>query len=718
MLPLLLALAPATVHANDITDDMADNMADDITVASASADELFFDMPVVLSANRLEQPVSNAAVTISVIDRETIEASGARYIPELLRLIPGMQVGFSGNEFGDEPKFVVTYHGHSDQYSKQMQVLIDGRSIYDPYFGGINWKAIPININDIERIEVSRGPNLATYGANSFMAAINIITRTAAEDQGVYVQSNVGNNGVRDFTGRFGGSAGKLDYRVTVSTYNDHGQASGNQYTYPNDTNSHKFDYRIDYQFDSRNSLSWQGGYGHNRQQADRNHGGLIPVERTVKNVDWYQFLKWESVIDNRNTLLVQYYYNRYDKTETARSDPITIPLPAPLNQYDTFTIDRDAGILSQRHNLELTHFYTPNEALKLVWGLSGQYDKVETPFYLKMGKADNHKLRGFANIEWRFAGSNTLNLGGLAEKNSFSPSELSPRISLTHQFNKRHSLRIGVSKAIRSPFLYEARGDVHFAQTMTIGGQPPPVLPPPLPALPDYLYEQAVLGNEMLDNERIISREIAYYGSFLDASLLLNARLFHDTITNYIDTLREPVDQVLGNNVDNVPDDLTQLGDPNPKNTVHVFQNAVDSTTNGLEIELDYRIDPGLRLIGSGAIINISSHSDAISRSAPQHSYSLLLSKSFNAGYYASLGYYYTGAFKWMDVRGGTEKYDALDARLGRHIRLGQTQGSLSLVLRNLSGDYSDYQTQPSGATAPRVISNKLAYIDLRLSF
>ena len=142
----------------------------------AADDELFFEMPVVLSANRLEQPISDAAVSMSVIDRKTIETSGARTIPEVLRLIPGMQVGFSGNEFGDEPKYVVTYHGHSEQYSKQMQVLIDGRSIYEPFFGGINWKAIPVNIDDIERIEVSRGPNIATYGSNAFMAAINIIT--------------------------------------------------------------------------------------------------------------------------------------------------------------------------------------------------------------------------------------------------------------------------------------------------------------------------------------------------------------------------------------------------------------------------------------------------------------------------------------------------------------------------------------------------------------
>jgi iron complex outermembrane receptor protein len=103
----------------------------------AADDELYFDMPMVLSSNRLEQPVSDAAVSITVIDRETIKASGARSIPEVLRLVSGMQVGYSGNEFGSEPKYVAAYHGHSDEYSKQMQVLIDGRSIYDPFLGAL-----------------------------------------------------------------------------------------------------------------------------------------------------------------------------------------------------------------------------------------------------------------------------------------------------------------------------------------------------------------------------------------------------------------------------------------------------------------------------------------------------------------------------------------------------------------------------------------------------
>ena len=595
----------------------------------AADDELFFDMPIVLSANRLEQPISDAAVSMSVIDRKTIEATGARTIPEVLRLIPGMQVGYSGNEFGDEPKYVVTYHGHSDQYSKQMQVLIDGRSIYEPLLGGILWKTIPVNNDDIERIEVSRGPNLATYGSNSFMAAINIITRTAAEDQGSYLRTNVGNHNIADLTYRYGGSSGKLDYRITGSTLNDDGLDSANDIENPDDTNSNNIDYRLDYQINNHNSLSYQGGYGENRQQTDRNHDAVLPTARTVENTRFFQFIKWESAVNAENTVQVQYYYNLSDKEDSYSSDDIDIlldPDTDPPTFADTFTLDINDDIKTERHNLELTHIIYPDKDLKLVWGLSTQLDLVRAPQSLGVDeKVEHHQNRVFANIEWHVNQSNIINIGALVEKNDFSDTELSPRLSFTHAFNKQHKVRIGISQAIRSPFIYEEMANLFYSKELTVGG-----------SSVGTAFEQVILGNQNLKNEKIISREIVYFGEFLNSSLLFNARLFHDDITDYIDTIREDVDPALGDNVVDDPDDPI---DPS-KNTVLVYQNPISSTTNGLELELNYYIDPSLRLIASGAIINISSNSEAIELSAPQHSYSLLLTKRFNEKYNGSLGY------------------------------------------------------------------------------
>jgi len=676
------------------------------TALHAADDELFFEMPIVLSANRLEQPISDAAVSMSVIDRETIEASGARTIPEVLRLIPGMQVGYSGNQFGDEPKYVVAYHGHSGQYSRQMQVLIDGRSIYEPLIGGILWKTIPVNIDDIERIEVSRGPNPATYGSNSFQAAINIITRTAAEDQGSYVRTNLGNHDIADLTYRYGGSNGNLDYRITGSTLNDDGFDSKNSIDYPDDTNSNNIDYRLDYQINNNNSLSYQGGYGENRQQSDRNHDNVLPTIRTVDNTRFFQFIKLETAINPENTIQLQYYYNLSDKNDSYNSDPITFP------PTDTFSLDINDTIKAERHNLEFTHFIYPDNDLKLIWGLSTQTDFVRAPYPLGVDEKVKHQqYRGFANIEWHLNQKNIINFGGLIEKNDFSDSELSPRLSFTHAFTQQHKLRIGVSQAIRSPFIYEEMANQALTQDLSMAGTP----------VGTSLREQVFLGSSALNNEKITSHEINYFGEFLNSSLLLNVRLFHDNISAFIDTQRVDVDPA----TDNVPDDPADFGDPTASNTVLEYQNAYHSTTNGLEIELDYRIDASLRLIASGAVININSDSRAIAHSAPQHSYSLLLTKRFNEKYNGSLGYYFVDEFKWMDARDGsgedevsTDEYHALDMRLSRNFNFNQTHGSLSLVLKNLLGDYSDYQKHQLSDTAPVTIQNTVAYIDFRLSF
>jgi len=676
----------------------------------AADDELFFEMPVVLSANRLEQPKSEAAVSMSVIDRATIEASGARTIPEVLRLIPGMQVGYSGNEFGDEPKYVVTYHGHSDQYSKQMQVLVDGRSIYEPFFGGINWKSVPVNIDDIERIEVSRGPNIATYGSNAFMAAINIITRTAAEDQGSYVRSNVGNHDIADLTYRFGGTNGDLDYRITASTLNDDGMDSANQFDYPDDTNSNNFDYRLDYQLNNKNTISYQGGYGNNKQQTDSNHlsDEDIPSRRTVDNTQFFQFIKWENSIDTNNTLQLQYYYNLSDKEDRYSSNEIRNP---DLG-FTPFTLHLNGDIKAERHNLELTHFMQPEENLKLVLGASAQFDFVQTSLFLGTDEKITHEqYRAFANIEYHINNSNTINLGALLEKNNFSDTALSPRISFIHAFNSNHKVRFGISQAIRSPFVFEALGSQTYRQELSGG------------VLDGLTLRENVIGStyyrsENLDNEKITSHEIVYLGEFMNSSLHFNARLFHDDVSNYIDTVKDENDNNFEPN--EIPFDTV----------VHVFRNHISSSTTGLELELDYYIDPSLRLIASGAIVNINSNEDAISQSAPQHSFSLLVSKRFNEKYNGSLGYYYVEAFKWTDATPrevavttpssniSTEEYQTLDLRLSRNFVTNKTKGSLSIVLKNLLDDYSDYQADPRGDSAPIVIQNTLWYIDFRLNF
>ena len=134
------------------------------------------DQPMtVTSATRLKQEVRNVPASVTIIDRSMIEASSATSIIELLRLVPGFQVGC---RYGNE--CTATYHGLSSEHNTRLHILVNGRSVYDPVFGGALWYALPISIDEIESIEVLRGPNAAAYGANSFSGVVNIKTFSAS----------------------------------------------------------------------------------------------------------------------------------------------------------------------------------------------------------------------------------------------------------------------------------------------------------------------------------------------------------------------------------------------------------------------------------------------------------------------------------------------------------------------------------------------------------
>ncbi len=661
---------------------------------SANQDDPFFEMPVVLSASRLEQPASETPVAISIIDRQIIDASGARTIPEVLRLVPGMVVGNSVNEFGDEPKIVVAYHGHTDQFSKQMQVLIDGRSIYEPMLGGVAWNMLPINMEDIERIEVSRGPNAASYGSNSFLAVINIITRQAIEDQGKLVKIVAGNHDIIDATYRFGKSFGDLDYRFTLSTQNDNGQDRADGIENHDDLGAKALDYRIDYQIDSHKQLTYQGGYGMADIQTDRNYTslGIKPI-RESNNETFYQFIKYENNFSNDNTLVLQYYYNLLDKNDKSNSriiDPVVFGIPA-----DPFTIPLDFSLKSQRHNLEATHYMQLNDEIRFIWGGALQQDIGQAPYYLGTNDVMRRETyRIFSNTEWHATKNDIINFGIAVEKtSSMGAANKSPRLAYIHKFTPQHSFRFSISKAVRSPFIIEEYGDFSLSHTLTNNGTPI-----------GTIFDQQVGPAEKLDNEEILSRDVGYYGRYLNDDLLFNARIFRDTLSHLIREQKRLIADLDGE--------------------THVLINDNSTTIKGIEAEVDYYIDPSLRITMSASHLTIDSNDPITSgnsrnftESAPNNSGSIFAIKQFNSKYSGSLGYYYVGQFSWIDARNdASNDYRTMDIRLSRHLRMNNDKGSISLTLKNITGDYSNYDKYPEAG--PRIVQNLTAYLELRLQY
>lgn len=187
----------------------------------AVADDLFIDntdLPQVLTATRLKQSPAAVPGSMTVLDSELIRASGARDIPELLRLVPGMMVGYNA---GNQP--TVNYHGSNVNDARRMQVLIDGRSVYRAGLATVDWSDIPLAMEDIERIEVFRGPNTVSYGANALMAVVNILTRNPADSHGTRLKMTRGQDGINDFYASHGFGWESGDMRLSLSGQQDDG---------------------------------------------------------------------------------------------------------------------------------------------------------------------------------------------------------------------------------------------------------------------------------------------------------------------------------------------------------------------------------------------------------------------------------------------------------------------------------------------------------------
>ncbi|MFW2373731.1 MAG: TonB-dependent receptor plug domain-containing protein, partial [Gammaproteobacteria bacterium] len=443
------------------------------------------DMPIVLSATRLAQPLNESPVAMTVIDREMIDASGARTIPDLLRLVPGFQVGYFD---GNSP--VATYHGLADELSRRVQVLIDGRSVYVPALAAIQWSDLIITIEEIERIEVIRGPNAAAYGNNSFLGVISIITRQAIEDQGQKIKLTAGSHDTADAMYRFGGQTQSTDYRITLGTHNNDGTDLLNDYTHAD-----YFSYRIDHQININTQLFYQGGY-------KDNHFGdhEPPPDHENQAISAFQWLRLEHTSSSNNSLSLQYYYNYNDQDMT--NENLMIFFFDPIDPFP----DAPISILSERHDLELNYTQNLNQ-LRLVSGLSARLDIVNAENVFISNDTQRHKLyRAFSHGEYRFNDSWLFNAGLMIENNDISGTDYAPRFTIIHHLNKTNSIRVGASRATRTPTLFDQNAYVRINQQLTQDGGDPLTPPNLLPDGTDVLNLVDLISPFDIESEKIES--------------------------------------------------------------------------------------------------------------------------------------------------------------------------------------------------------------------
>jgi len=210
----------------------------------------------ITSVSKKPESRFNAPAAVHVITEEEIRRSGMRSIPEVLRMVPGVQVAHI-----DASKWNVSVRGfEGNRFSNKLLVLIDGRSVYTPLFSGVFWNVQDVLMENIARIEIIRGPGATIWGANAVNGVINIITKSAKDTQGTFVEGGYGTEEQGFVSAQYGGKLGEdAFFRVYAKYFNRDGFVDKNGDGTNNDWDSGRAGMRVDWDFSEANTLTILG---------------------------------------------------------------------------------------------------------------------------------------------------------------------------------------------------------------------------------------------------------------------------------------------------------------------------------------------------------------------------------------------------------------------------------------------------------------------------
>jgi iron complex outermembrane receptor protein len=560
-----------------------------------------------------------------------------------------------------------------------MQVLVDGRSVYDPGFGGVSWSDLPLAIEDINRIEVVRGPNAAAYGSNSFAGVVNIITEHRAQQQGTMLKLITGSEDTSQVILRHAGSHGALDYRLTLN----YDENEGLKKLHDGSTTGW-FGYRGDYQINNSDKLLLETGYSSGKREDGFPNDNVQPQRDTYHAYNFQQ-IKWIRTIAPENEFSLQFYHN-YQEIDD-ETDFFDAALPGvPLNM--------GFGFETHRYDLELQHTLSPRDDLRLVWGLGARHDRMHSWNLLNTkDHITRDQIRAFINTEWRLLDDLNLNLGGMFEKFEGYDGLFSPRFALNYHLTNNHTVRYSASRAYRMPTTWEAYADLQ------VHGVPAP------------FTEHLHYHTPGMDPERIDALEIGYFGVFPESNITLDLRMFRERIDPLVSHRR---------------DESIFPTPPEINDGAIRFFNSGYLEMEGVEVQIDYR--PTERTIFHLGYSEIKTKGEEVRDILPsglpdmpprdledmvaKHILGILAGHEFRNGLQISVSVYDIDRVEWKGEGDYIFPYERYDLRLAKKFKLSSADAEVSLVLQNIDGRYTEFRRESENETDSR------AYLQFSLKF
>lgn len=620
----------------------------------------------VTSVAKKPQVLSETAAAVYVIGQEEIRRSGHTSIPELLRLVPGVDVArINAN------RWAISARGFNGLYANSLLVLMDGRTVYSPIFAGVHWVAQDTLIADIERIEVIRGPGGTIWGGNAVNGVINIITKAPKDTQGGLVQAGAGDSEKAMLSLRYGGQLGEGAHFRTYAKLTRHDDFTGR-----NDNDAH----------DRWDSVRWAGriDWALSPNETFMLEGNLFEVEADQTVIDHSMASFTTQNVNDTYNMRGGHLLFQWQRQEGSDAD---WQVRGYLDHTHRDDINLEEHVAT--FDLELQHRSQWRSGHEVTWGLGYRRveDNFENSFTLIFApeERESELLSAFVQNETRLSDNLRLTLGSKWEHNDYSGGELQPSARLWWRPAQGHSLWGAVSRAVRIPSRAHTEMRIN---TALIPGPTPTVI--------------SVLGNPDFDSEKVLAYELGYRG-WLSSSMTLDAAVFYnrhddnltaETQAPFIETSAAGTYLVLATQLDN----------------------QMDGTSYGLELVFNWQISPRWRSTAtySWLEVDLQTKSGATNRnmefnfegSAPAHRVQLRSSVDLGDQWELDTIAYYTDELPSMEV----DAYTRLDVRLGWR---PSDEWNLSLSLQNLLDDEHAEFAAPEivNTNVPRSVVGKVTW-------
>lgn len=575
----------------------------------------------VTTASKEPEEIWKTPAAVYVLTQDDIRRSGATSVPEVLRLVPGVEVARVNSNV-----WSVGIRGFGSSFSKSVLVLIDGRSVYTPLYAGVEWNVQNVPLEDVERIEVIRGPGGTIWGSNAVNGVINIITKSAKDTHGTYASASSGNIDESNNVIRYGGHDKKVDYRAYAMGFarTPEFHPDGDNY---DDWQLGQAGFRTDSRLSDRDTVTVQGDIykGHIGQQV----GIAFYSPPSQSNVDGTEVESggnlsghWRRELSNTSDFQVQAYYDR------------------------TYRLGPQIGETRNTFDVDLIHHFVFKRRNEVIWGFGARWspsDIIQTVATVNFSPHHENDNIYSAFLQDQIAilrNKLWLTVGTKFEHNIFTGWETEPSARLLWTPTSGQTIWAAVTRAVRTP----SRIDENLQLTGL--------------ALTNPLVYLCVCDNGQFQSETLLGYE-AGYRKLLTRNFYVDFAGFH-----------------------NKYNDLTSYGNatlsivaspPPPYILVSLpFANGIMGSTNGGEISPDWKAARWMDLKATYSYVSINledkpthtntSYVSTYEGSSPRHEATAQILFNLPKGFDFDPTYRYVGALPALSVKA----YQTADARVG----------------------------------------------------